>query len=258
MKILTSSSQVFSTEIVTTKTDLGVDIVETLVDNNSKSLVLHYPKNPEYRPVILDPKAFKNLKDYDNFGEFIEKSSISPKWKKKTKKEIRSGKEFTPELENSNIYFSYYSGYILFDSKLNPVSLPYIFSYIGSLREKKRNDPLYKKLITLLKAHPFTLQLDDEQIPYYNADFSGQHGIARAKVLLDDATYLKLYKHCRKKNNTSRFRSPSTEDYWSCRMTDYMKLNECYTDFNIYGDEIFAAFKEWAKTERPERESDDN
>lgn len=243
MKIISDKKKtiVTKTEIKTYKTDTEIFFRETWINGEHKGITADItPKKGdknEYQSVFMKKNAFsKNaMKEYKGFFEWIEEyreTNISS----------------IEDIKKYNVCISYSGGWIIFDEKRKPISIPYIFDYIGSLREKMPNDPIYKKLISLLKKHPSVLELEEKEIEYYNQDFSSQKGIGSCKVLLPQEMYEKVYVACKK------------DEYWSVKMHDMMKLCPWANKYGleIYGPEIAALAKKWEKqTEYKDEENDD-
>jgi hypothetical protein len=228
MNILSSKKKttVTKTETKTHKTDVGIVFQESWINGEFRGVSAHYPKDKkgDYWPVFLDAeKAFtpEAMKEYEGFEEFIEKYSV----------EIKS----IEDIKKYPVFLAFHSGWVLFDENMKPIALPFIFSYIGSLREKIPNDLHYKKLIALLKKHPFILELEEEEIPYYNSDFYGQKGISHAKTLLSQKMYEKMYEACKK------------QEYWSVAMGEIMELCSYsrVRELNVYGVQISKLLKLW-------------
>ena len=83
---------------------------------------------------------------------------------------------------------------MLFDSLGDVISLPYWFSYIGSISEKQPNCENFSEIINKLLEHPYVKELIIGEIPYYNSNFSGQIGIKSCKVYLPNDVFQNLYK----------------------------------------------------------------
>jgi len=208
------------TEKIIHETDLGFLMTETIINGKHKGVTLSC-KDKGLDPFVLDlPEDW--AENYEDFYGLLGCYQIKPKT--------------VDEVDEDKIYFVYSSGHMLFDKNRRIISVPYLFNYIGSLREKEPNDPIYAKLIKLLKKHPYFLSLEEEEIPYYNCSFSGQKGIAEAKVLLPQDKYEEIYEKYK------------DDEFWSCRLTDHLSMSlNCV---GIYGDEVDALLKEyWRKKE---------
>lgn len=134
------------------------------------------------------------------------------------------------DIDLNKVCFACTSAHVLFNLNKKPVSIPYLFDYIGSLRERYKGDKIYEKIVNLLKKHSFVMDLKTDEIPYYNADFSGQRGISFAKILLSQEKYEELY---------NKYKGGY---YWSVRMKENIKL-ALGTD--IYGNEIKDLLEEY-------------
>ena len=241
MKISTpkKKSVITKTEIKTYTTDVGIKLQETWINGEYRGISAYYPKDKknEFWPVFLDAeKAFtpKSMKEYEGFEEFIQKFEVKPA-------SIEEAKKYP-------IFLAYHGGWILFDEKMKPVALPFIFSYIGSLQEKIPGDPLYRKLMDLLKKHPSILELEEEEIPYYNADFSGQKGVKIGKTLLSQKMYEKVYEACKK------------QQFFSVAMGEIMELCS-YSRvkvLNVYGAEIGKLLEKWSNQTEFHSHNEDN
>lgn len=212
------SEKNISTKIITYKTKNNLKIVETIENGEVASITIEELfKNKEFgSPIMLNlPKNW--IKEYENFYTLYE-----------YKKEISN----LEEIEEEKIYFLYSSGHMLFDANKNIVSVPYIFNYIGSLRERYEDDKVYRKLMNLLEDHPYVLKFEEKEIESYNSNFDGQKGIHLAKVYIPQEKYDQLYDRHKGK------------EYWSVNMGEEMKM-ACVTD--IYGKEIENLLKEYFK-----------
>lgn len=196
------------------KTDACFNIIETITDNKSHNIKL-VCDDEELEPMMFDfPEGWKNeCKRFEDIYKYaINANSIE-------------------NIDLNNVYFVYSSGNMLFDHNKEIVSTPYTFGYIGSLQQRFENDQVYKKLIDLLKEHQFVTNLEEKEIPHYNADFSGQMGIYIMSVVLSPEEQKKLYKKC----------TPS--EFWSVRMRDYVRMSLGYT--GVYGPKIDSLLKEY-------------
>ena len=52
---------------------------------------------------------------------------------------------------------------------------------------------IHESIIEKLKGHPYVRSISTREIPYYNADFSGQQGIEYCTVDLPNDIYVALY-----------------------------------------------------------------
>jgi hypothetical protein len=228
MKILQTKKSKKIIETIRHKTDIGVDVVETIINKKHVALELS-GKDKELTPVFFDEKkAFLKT----SMKKFLDPHYAFVDYINDHKKEISS----IDFINLYPIYHVFYSGWVLFDQNKRPISLPYATNYIGSLKEKRTNDPIYKELIAKLKKHPFVLSLEEEEIPYYNHEFSGQKGISWAVMQVSQEKYEELYKHYKE------------HQFWSVGMHDAIKMNYD-TTVNVYGDEIWALLKEHWKYE---------
>jgi len=131
------------------------------------------------------------------------------------------------DMAYKDLYYLNWSTGKLFDSNFQLVSLPFSFSYIGSLREKRPGDEIYAKLITALSAHPYVTFIESDVIPYYNSHFIGQMGISKMTVLLPDHVSYKLYT------------SLKGDENWSSTMNSVVMMGDYKRDeLNMYGNEI--------------------
>jgi len=195
----------------------NLEIVESFCNKKFDSVTVTYKgKLRDVQVMFFEEKAFlrKNLIKFEDYYDFI----IFNFKKVLTIKDLD---KYIP-------YLNHYGGNILFDINEKPVSIPYSFDYIGSIKEKCPHDQDYKKIISLLKNHPYVLSLKEEEIPYYNKEFYEQIGIKHATVLIDQNEYEKLYKYSCKKE----------KKFWSVTMHDIMRCSYPYGDYNLYGKEI--------------------
>jgi hypothetical protein len=209
-------------------TDSAFSIKESIKEVNGKKTkhikVIH--KNKNLYPRILEGFNENFLKTiYEDFWDL-----------EKLKKDIPSVEDLQDsELE---VYFLFADGHMLFDSNMKIVSIPSIFDYAGSLSERHQGDRVYRELINRLTIHPYVLKLEECNIPSYNSDFYNQRGIFRAKVLLPQEKYEEIYNYVKDRK------------FWSVAIQEYIRMSYCYTDINIYGDEITALLKKyWKKDE---------
>ena len=223
MKKISEKTKTVITKTTKYETDSGLVIIETAVNKRKKTFTIE--KQGDLHPVPLDlPEDFFQ-KDYNDFWDV-----------RKREAKIEKIEDF----EKYPIYFLNFGAEELFDENMNIVAKPYRFSYIGSLKEKIPNDPIYAKIMEKLKEHPFVLELEEEMIPGYNQNFWGQKGIKNAKVFLSQEKYEEIYKTAKEQD----------KEFWSSRMRDAMRMNyEGSVDFNVYGDEISALLKEYHSRE---------
>ena len=211
LKIIKATVKETITKTVTYKTD-HFDIVETIVNEELDNIRL-ICDDKDLTPVMLDLPDWSEYKDfYDLLDCRIKIKSLD-------------------NIDLNKVYFSYSSGHVLFDLNKKPVSIPYLFDYIGSLRERSQGDEVYKKLISLLKKHSFIMDLKTDEIPYYNAEFPGQMGISFAKILLSQEKYQELYDKCKGGGN-----------FWSVRMKEDVMFK---SGTNVYGNEIKDLLEEY-------------
>lgn len=230
MKILKTTKRKTITEKITHQTDKGFNIVETLTNGKQSGFNITCKDSKDIgSPIMLDlPDSW--IDDYTEYRDLFKH-------------------EFQPmcieDIDEDKVFFAYSNGHMLFDKDKKIKSIPYIFNYIGSLKEKRPNDPLYAKLIELLKKHPYVVSLEEEEIPYYNCSFNGQKAIGRAKVLIPQDVYEKLY---------NQFKDIKT--FWSVRMGDFMKLSY-YQDNWLYGEEIEKLLNEYNDSKEEEDDYDE-
>ena len=219
MNIVQSRKRKTITEVITHKTDAGFNIKETIVNGKKKSIELTC-RDKNIFPIMLKlPKDF--IEKYDSYYDIF-KHEIKPKT--------------VEDVLGENIYFAYNSGHMLFDKNKNIVSLPYNLNYCGSLTENYRDDPIYAKLISQLKEHPFVMNLEEEEIPYYNRDFDGQMGIKKCRVLLPQAKMEELY---------NKYKD---DEFWTCSIKDNVAMSYNTEDIRkLYGDSIDTLVVEYWK-----------
>jgi hypothetical protein len=246
MKIVKTSKKriITTTDIKTYRTNTSVYFTETWVDGEARGVSAHYTsraKNArEFWPIFLDPAAFSQeaFAEYKDYGTWIQK------WERKLAS--------IEEVEKYPCYLAYNSGHLLFDVNRKPVSIPYVFDYVGSIREKRPDDPFFRQLMDLVTHHAYFLEAKEGEIEYYNCNFSGQKALKWGKVLLPQDVYEKLYESCK------------NEQYFSVRMGEAMKMGWCYRRENLYGVQITELWKKWdaqkdyEKTSDDEYEGDDN
>ena len=217
------------TETITHKTDLRFSIVETVVNGKLQDTKLTC-RERELQPILLDlPEDWVNQFDaYSWLHDYEVKI-----------KDIDS-------IDENKIYFINESHGIIFDKNKRIISLPYFFDYCDSLSENYPKDPIYAKLIALLRKHKYILKMEEETIPSYNADFSDQKGIKRAKAYLPQKKFESLYKKCK---GTS---------YWSCEMHRYVSMG-LHDRVGIYGKRIDKLLNEyWAERSKKVYDMEDN
>ena len=131
------------------------------------------------------------------------------------------------KVELENLYLFEWDSHMLFSLDEKPMSMPIEFSYIEGFEESVPRDSTYRKLFDKVKVHPYTLFLEEEEIPYYNRDFIGQKGVDYGMVYLPQEVYEKLYaKHYAKGN-----------EYPSVSFKEAIRFGYDVED-NLYGDEI--------------------
>lgn len=211
INIIKKTIQETITKTVTYKTDY-FDIVEIIVDEELDNIRI-ICDDKDLTPVMLD---LPDWSEYKGFYELLDQRI-----------EVKS----LDDIDQNKVYFAYTSGHALFDLSKKPVSIPYLFNYIGSLRERYQGDEVYKKLIGLLKEHSFVMELKTDEIPYYNAEFPGQMGISCAKILLSQDKYQELY---------DKYKSRGK--FWSVRMKEDIMFKQ---DTDIYGNEIKDLLEEY-------------
>ena len=218
MKLTRIHEKEIYTKINIYKTEKGLEVTETFENKKLKSVTLN-PDQTFGFPMMLNlPDNW--IDEYNDFGYFY-----------KHKQEINK----LEDIKEDKIFFLYSAGHMLFDVDRNIVSIPYTFIYIGSLKERHEDDKVYKKLMKLFKKHPYVLQLEEEEIAYYNSAFEGQKGIKLAKVYIPQKKYEKLY---------NKYKD---EGYWSVNMGSEMKLG---TVTDIYGKEIENLLKEYYRRKK--------
>ena len=89
-------------------------------------------------------------------------------------------------IKKQSIYLLDFGSHLVYDLNYKLVSIAYLFDYIGSITERKSNDPIYSKIMQKLHKHKYVVQLTEGEIPYYNSEFSGQKGIQTCVVFIPD------------------------------------------------------------------------
>jgi hypothetical protein len=237
MKIVKSSKRkiITTTDIKTYRTDTSVYFTETWVNGEFRGVAAYYTskaKNArDFWPIFLDSAAFSQeaFAEYKDYGTWIEK------WKREPAS--------INEIEKYPCYLMYSSGHMLFDVNRKPVSIPFVFDYVGSLREKKPGDPIYKQLMDLLTHHTYFLEIEEDEIPYYNCQWSGQKALTWGKVLLPQDLYEKLYDACK------------SYQYPSVLMGDSMRMGY-RSRIDLYGVQVSELVEKWQKQKDYERDSD--
>lgn len=217
MKILKTNKTESVIETITHLTDKKFSIIEKIVNGNLESINL-VSKN-RMTPMFLDIPKDYFIKQYKDFYDLT-----------KLSKKLTSIKD----VNKYPVFFLYFDGHKLFNSERNIISIPYTFNYIGSLAERFEADPVYAEIIKKLKTHPFVLNLEEYEIPYYNRDFYRQKGIKIATVLTSQEKYEEMYLKYKELGIAS----------WSVRIGDIIKLSYG-THFNLYGEEITELLKKY-------------
>lgn len=236
MKIISKRKTKTITETIRHKTDAGITIIETIVNGKHKGFTLDSKlkiEKSEHRLNYVIPflfkkgaftkKAMKRFIDYKNYNilSFIDDHKVK----------LTS----LDDINKYDLYFYYSAGEILFEKDLVPISMPYVFNYIGGLREKQNKRKIYEKLIKKFSSHPYVLYFEEEIIPYYNREFEGQKGIKIAIVYIPQKIYLTLWKKYKDK------------EYWSTRIKEQISLGY-NSNMNIYGKEITDLIKKYNRS----------
>ena len=100
------------------------------------------------------------------------------------------------EIDLNRVLCPYHSGHMIFCIEdLYPIPTVMHFDYIGGVE----NEHFYiDKAFEYLKKNKFVLEVEKEEIPYYNSTANHTHGL-KMKVLFDDKTFKKMW-DCVKKN----------------------------------------------------------
>jgi len=224
MKIKKTKEEITITKKITYRTDTGLTVLETIVNDNDSTF---YVSSGKY----LDALIFDLPKDYFKKG--------LPPFKEIQDKVVKI--KSLEDLDKYLIYLIDYRSEIIFNTNKIPMTKTYSFNYIGSLTEKVPNDPYYKALIEKLKEHPFVLELSEDFVPYYNADFHNQKGIKQAKIRISQEKYEEIYNVLKEKD----------KKFWSVRMSEAIKMSY-ENNHNIYGDEISKLLKDFHNQEEIE------
>jgi hypothetical protein len=213
MEIIKTTKRKTVTETVTHKTDKEFNIVETTVNGQLKDVKITC-KNKKLSPVIMDLPAdwVEQYQDYYTLSKYITKIY-----------------EAAP-IDENKVYFMLISNWMLFDCNMKIVSIPFMMYDSSGLYENEPDDPVYRKLVEALKAHPYFLMLEEKEVEWYSRDFEGQKGIGKAKILLPQDVYESLYEKYR------------NEEFWSVCMGDVIAGR---ISSSIYGDEIRNLFEDY-------------
>lgn len=216
--------------IINTYNYKSINIIETKIRTKNNTNINYKLENSkkEFTPVLFKKSFDKNNIQETDFIELISDNTVKP--------DIKT-------LDQYDLYFAYYPGYILFDENYVPISTPLTFNYVGSLETKSRDDKIYKELIEKLKNHKFIRYLEEDYIPGYNSDFIGQTGIKKCISYISNKEYQKLYN--KYKDN----------QFFSCRINDEIKMK---IPTSIYGKEIEKLLTEYHKQETYYESSDEN
>lgn len=194
-------------------------IKEHYKNNKLTEITMFNPIHKEYMPVILNKKFdIMNLKDFMGINNYI----IVPK----TIEDLNAG----------TLYLIYNAGHLIFDSSMRILSIPYTFTYIGSLKERYRGDKVFQALIKELSQHEYVIDLKVYNIPSYNAEFDYQQGIEYCTVLIPQKKYTQLYNFYK------------DEEYFSSKMVNIIAFSYDSHEFNLYGKKIHnLLIKYWSK-----------
>lgn len=204
----------------TYKSDLGVSVLETVVDDGKSSYVL-LKEDENLTPVLLDIDPNSLFESKFTFEEMVSKSV---------------GMQGFEDLEKYPLYYVSFRNGEVFDKDNQIVSTACTFNYIGSLSERSPNDAVYAELVAKLKEHPYVLKLEEKEIEYYNSKFHGQKGLSFAKVFLPQEKYVELYEKAK----------TADKDFWSVRMKEAMSLSYAFEKLRIvYGKEINELLQEY-------------
>ena len=133
-----------------------------------------------------------------------------------------------------NLLFNYYG---------QPVNLAIEDRDTPILVERHSKDRVFTKINTLLKKHPYILELDIAKVPFYhsnfrgllgvtpsyNSAFEGQLGVKYWKVKLPDEIHKLVWQKVTLLNNTSSSSSPHSDYY------DVIRCRKIVDGLDIYG-----------------------
>jgi hypothetical protein len=220
MQIIEIIETVIKTIKTSYVTDCGIELIKTVVDDEFKDISI-IGTMPHTYPMLLNIPKNYFIDTYEQFNDLY-----------KLNIKLKSVGEFN----ENNLYYLYTAGNMLFDKNENIVSLPHRYSYCNTqLYERIPHDPLFNKLMELLKNHPYVLKLELDTIPEYNSSFYGQIGIMDMKVHIPQNVYEAIYAKYKNINN------------WSLILKDIIGL--CNTDFNLYGYEILKLYNDYIQVD---------
>jgi len=155
--------------------------------------------------------------------------------------EVFSVNEFC--LNTESLYFYNHSSNTFFDSKMQPEIKIYDLGYIAGIKQKSSEDTVFLELFDLFKEHPYISNCSKENIPYYNANFSGQEYI-KMSVTVPKKEMLKMYEYY------------STKEHVSVRVSETVE-GKSWAEYNLYGEEIENKLLEHNKITQEYRETYD-
>lgn len=196
MKLKSKRKSVHVTELYTID---GSDLIvrKNYVDNKLKGVSLEGKGPHGSHPGVVKKSFSKFLKTSNPFHDYEGAAKHAETNLEKL--------DFDKAVKNDQIFYFYYSGHVLFNGKGEPVSIPYVFDYIGT--DFHNGATKLDEVIKVLKKHPWVMnkkELTSHSIPYYNSDFSG-HSYIRVVLLPDAKTYNKMYQMALKTKRGAEF-----------------------------------------------------
>lgn len=153
------------------------------------------------KPPYVSKEENKYGKEYFPYYYFL--PSIFDEFKIKHYTEIKFKNFIIPfdqfkddkEIDLDRVLCPYHGGHMVFGIKdLSPIPTVMWFDYVGGIE----NEHFYiDKALEHLKKNKFVLEVEKEEIPYYNATNNHTHGL-NMKVLLSDAIFKTMWNHVKK------------------------------------------------------------
>lgn len=157
----------------------------------------------ECTPVFVKESFFESIKTTNPF------TPMSGAFSDFKSHEITSSDIIQTNVSSQNLIWMYFSGNMLFDSNVRPITIPHYFDYIGTPFSEEYS--ILKELLIYLKSHPWVVNKDElklEDIPYYNRREDNSRCISDIWIRPDQKSYEEIYETCK------------NDKFFSCNMKD--------------------------------------
>lgn len=209
-----------STTVTTYKVNDSINMIETVEVEDGKTQTSRrlsasekMPQDMYGTPILVKSKEFRKfLETKDPFQQSVPTDCYAVV----TKKSLND--------PNNEIMWFYYSGDILFDSKLKPVPLIMHLEYIGSVVSNRYvEDEKLEEFRQTFIGRPDVISVSEIQpVPYYNRDENCNR-------------YFDLVIRPSAEDTAKAFAMVDTKNkYWSCRMRELLKGTKPHK-FDILG-----------------------